>query len=134
VHRGSARRASAALPRTLSRLPAGRRLRGLSRSVPRQARLSRGVLGARAARLLRDRAQGRNARAGATGAGLGSASSIASSARFEGERPTNEDASGNDEPGRCWDRFRQWLIGIEGDLLPKGPMAIAVRYVLSNWR
>jgi len=31
-------------------------------------------------------------------------------------------------------RFRQWLIGIERDLLPKGPMAIAVRYVLSNWR
>ena len=30
--------------------------------------------------------------------------------------------------------FRQWLIGIERDLLPKGPMAIAVRYVLSNWR
>lgn len=32
------------------------------------------------------------------------------------------------------DRFRQWLVGIERDLLPKGPMAIAVRYVLSNWR
>lgn len=32
------------------------------------------------------------------------------------------------------DRFRQWLTGIERDLLPKGPMAIAVRYVLSNWR
>ncbi|MCZ7558628.1 MAG: IS66 family transposase [Burkholderiaceae bacterium] len=28
------------------------------------------------------------------------------------------------------DRFRQWLTGIERDLLPRGPMAIAVRYVL----
>jgi transposase len=31
-------------------------------------------------------------------------------------------------------RFRRWLTGIEPDLLPRGPMAIAVRYVLSNWR
>jgi len=31
-------------------------------------------------------------------------------------------------------RFRQWLTGIEPDLLPRGPMAMAVRYVLSNWR
>ena len=31
-------------------------------------------------------------------------------------------------------RFRRWLQGIEPDLLPKGPMAVAVRYVLSNWR
>lgn len=31
-------------------------------------------------------------------------------------------------------QFRQWLSGIEPDLLPQGPMARAVRYVLSNWR
>ena len=30
--------------------------------------------------------------------------------------------------------FRKWLTGIEPDLLPQGPMARAVRYVLSNWR
>ncbi len=31
-------------------------------------------------------------------------------------------------------QFHQWLSGIEPDLLPQGPMARAVRYVLSNWR
>ena len=31
-------------------------------------------------------------------------------------------------------QFRKWLTGIEPDLLPQGPMARAVRYVLSNWQ
>jgi len=31
-------------------------------------------------------------------------------------------------------QFRHWLSGIEPELLPRGPMAKAVRYVLSNWR
>lgn len=31
-------------------------------------------------------------------------------------------------------QFRRWLQGIEPDLLPQGPMAVGVRYVLSNWR
>ncbi|MCZ7560093.1 MAG: transposase [Burkholderiaceae bacterium] len=70
VHRGSARRASAALSRPLPRLPAGRRLRGLPRVVPQQARLSRCMLGACPERVFRHRAQGRNARTGTTGAGL----------------------------------------------------------------
>ena len=30
--------------------------------------------------------------------------------------------------------FRRWLMGVEPELLPQGPMAKAVRYVLSNWR
>ena len=30
--------------------------------------------------------------------------------------------------------FGRWLRAIEQDLLPQGPMARAVRYVLSNWR
>lgn len=31
-------------------------------------------------------------------------------------------------------RFHRWLVGIKDDLLPQGPMARAVRYVLSNWQ
>lgn len=53
---------------------------------------------------------------------------------IRGRSPDERQRERQQRPRALLDRFRQWLIGIERDLLPRGPMASAVRYVLSNWR
>lgn len=61
--------------------------------------------------------------------GLDAAKSTASSARFEGTHPTNEDPSASKAPDRCWSDFGSGLPGSSAICFPRGPMAIVIRYV-----